>query len=257
MTFIIEIGELETYQECLDSPDSRNTPLSPTEYCDLKGSLSPHLQWDWGRTNVSLGPPFGLPQQPGIQVLAEPTGPYQDEPVPVALPAQTVGDVVMALPADFKGWHNAAKGEYVGVGAGGKLIIKTIPANAGGVTVNGDVVIAPPEEDEVGWIADLGDLVDIYQDYSGQGGTDPQPPAVITTPTATVIPGTGGPVAAQCATGASPVWKKVCGVYKWVYPKRKRRRQLLTNRDYDDLLKLQTLKVNANMTAAISKALTR
>ncbi len=74
-------------------------------------------------------------------------------------------------------------------------------------------------------------------------------------PPAVIPPGAVG--TGSCGGGPSPVLKKVCGVYKWVIPKRRRRRQLLTNRDYNDLLKLQTLKVNQNMTAAISKALTR
>lgn len=39
--------------------------------------------------------------------------------------------------------------------------------------------------------------------------------------------------------GATPVYKKVCGVYKWVIPKRKRRKQLLTNSDAAGLAKLK------------------
>lgn len=39
--------------------------------------------------------------------------------------------------------------------------------------------------------------------------------------------------------GPSPVWKKVCGVYKWVYPKRRRRRQLITQSDAAGLAKLK------------------
>ena len=41
--------------------------------------------------------------------------------------------------------------------------------------------------------------------------------------------------------GASPVYKKVCGQYKWVYPKRRRRKQLLTNSDAAGLAKLKGL----------------
>ncbi len=53
------------------------------------------------------------------------------------------------------------------------------------------------------------------------------------------------------------VYKKVCGEYKWVKQKRRRRRKLLTDSDYNGLLKLQTLKNNANMNIAIAKALGR
>jgi len=44
----------------------------------------------------------------------------------------------------------------------------------------------------------------------------------------------------QCGT-ASPVYKKVCGAYKWVFPKRRRRKQLLTNSDAAGLAKLKGL----------------
>lgn len=75
--------------------------------------------------------------------------------------------------------------------------------------------------------------------------------------------GGGGPTivaqgAANCgAGGASPVYKKVCGQYRWVYPKRRRRRALLTESDYNALLRIEGLKVNKNMTVAVAKALTR
>ncbi len=71
-------------------------------------------------------------------------------------------------------------------------------------------------------------------------------------------PGVPPAVAQQCGpAGGWPVWKRVCGVYKWVYPKRRRRRQLLTESDYNGLLRIESLKVNSNMKVAIAKALTR
>jgi len=57
---------------------------------------------------------------------------------------------------------------------------------------------------------------------SGGGGPPPAPP------------GNGGD-----GCGPSPVYKKVCGVYKWVYPKRRRRRQLITLSDAAGLAKLK------------------
>lgn len=53
------------------------------------------------------------------------------------------------------------------------------------------------------------------------------------------------------------VYKKVCGEYRWVKQKRRRRRQLLTESDFNALLRIQALKVNTNMTIAIAKALGR
>jgi len=108
---------------------------------------------------------------------------------------------------------------------------------------------------------DLGDAaVDIILGNLGLGFTDNNPPNTGTTPPdggSITANGTNMSVPAVCNTGASPVYKKVCGVYKWVYPKRRRRRTLLTESDYNALLRVQNLKVNQNMTVAIAKALTR
>lgn len=258
VTFIIDAGELETFQQCLNSADSLNTPLSPEAYCEAKRLLSPHLQWDWGRDiGVSLGPPPGLFPQPGSQVFEEPIGPYQDEPEPVTLPLPTGGNAVISVSAHdaeslpgFAGW-NIPGVEFLRF-IGGKLQKFLVEQTT------------TEEVEPVGWITDLTDaIVQVAPLFNDSGGMTTQPilnydasdPQVVTNG------GSGGPGApvtfANCGPTASPVWKKVCGEYKWVYPKRRRRRQLLTNRDYNDLLKLQTLKVNNNMTAAISKALTR
>lgn len=78
------------------------------------------------------------------------------------------------------------------------------------------------------------------------------------TPGAGVVGGNGGPQLMaegpsggpgqiyDCATGPppppdcgpSPVYKKVCGSYRWVYPKRRRRKQLLTKSDLSGLSSL-------------------
>jgi len=47
-----------------------------------------------------------------------------------------------------------------------------------------------------------------------------------------------------CGPCASPVYKKVCGGYKWVYPKRKRRKQLLTKSDAKGLAALKGILGN-------------
>lgn len=41
--------------------------------------------------------------------------------------------------------------------------------------------------------------------------------------------------------GPKPVYKYSCGGYRWVYPKRRRRKQLLTNSDAAGLAKLKGL----------------
>ena len=49
--------------------------------------------------------------------------------------------------------------------------------------------------------------------------------------------------AASCG-GASPVYKKVCGQYKWVQPKRRRRKRLATQGDLKDLAALKGILGN-------------
>jgi len=46
-------------------------------------------------------------------------------------------------------------------------------------------------------------------------------------------------------------------VWKWIKPKRRRRKILLTESDYNSLLRIQSLKVNQNMTVALAKTLGR
>jgi len=77
-------------------------------------------------------------------------------------------------------------------------------------------------------------------------------PAVFTDPVAGVVLAPSGPGSppmppgpppppggCNMNDGPSPVWKKVCGVYKWVYPKRRRRKQLLTQSDAVALAQLK------------------
>lgn len=56
------------------------------------------------------------------------------------------------------------------------------------------------------------------------------PPMPIATP---------GPMMDPCNPGPSPVYKKVCGIYKWVYPKRRRRKALATRTDIKSLAALK------------------
>ena len=59
------------------------------------------------------------------------------------------------------------------------------------------------------------------------------------------VPGPGilTPSAPACG-GASPVYKKVCGEYKWVTPKRRRRKRLATQGDLKDLAALKGILGN-------------
>lgn len=106
---------------------------------------------------------------------------------------------------------------------------------------------------------DLGDffsgVVDLGLGYFGSKTNAPPPtmgflPNNPNVTTGFVDPtGMGGPVgtarptlptgAAPQLCGPSPVWKKVCGTYKWVYPKRRRRKQLITQSDAAGLAKLK------------------
>ena len=57
-------------------------------------------------------------------------------------------------------------------------------------------------------------------------------------------PGVFTPSAPAACGGASPVYKKVCGEYKWVQPKRRRRKRLATQGDLKDLAALKGIHGN-------------
>lgn len=60
-----------------------------------------------------------------------------------------------------------------------------------------------------------------------------------------IIPEAPAPTASHsCGGGASPVYKKVCGQYKWVTPKRRRRKRLATQSDLKDLAALKGILGN-------------
>lgn len=65
----------------------------------------------------------------------------------------------------------------------------------------------------------------------------PVAPGIVPPLTAVPVPGVTfpapltGTVGTTCSTGPKPVYKMVCGVYKWVYPKRRRRKALVTKQD--------------------------
>jgi len=109
--------------------------------------------------------------------------------------------------------------------------------------------------DDVSWIEDIYDTIDVglggwlpggpvspWDDfpigipYTPPATTYPVPaPAPVPVPT---VPAVTTPTT-TCSTGPSPVYKKVCGVYKWVYPKRRRRKALVTKSDAQGLATLK------------------
>lgn len=68
-------------------------------------------------------------------------------------------------------------------------------------------------------------------------------PATVTAVPSGVVapPGVSAPTG---GCGAQPVYKKVCGVYKWVTPKRRRRKQLVTMGDAKGLATLKGILGN-------------
>lgn len=209
-----------TYEEPIPLVDRRDTPADP--------------EVPMGSSNIQ-----SLPPDPGVElsdlVISE---------APVPLPRETTVPLSAQQLIDKQWFETLHPGKtYVPVGQ-----LLDVPSAAQPTEIQ-------MAEDLFGDLGDLGvewirsqlGLAPTGQIEFVSGAVEASAaPAAVTAPTA-----------AACGTGASPVYKKVCGVYKWVYPKRRRRRALLTNGDYNDLLRIENLKVNKNMSVAIAKALTR
>jgi len=112
------------------------------------------------------------------------------------------------------------------------------------------------------------DFFDLGSAALGWAGTPTQlPEPSVITQTGTGVAGTSMgtlpnlPTAAASCEPDDPmkgyVMKKVCGQWRWIKPKRRRRKPLLTESDYNALLRIESLKVNKNMTVAIAKTLSR
>ncbi len=110
--------------------------------------------------------------------------------------------------------------------------------------------IVSAEEDDVGWISDVYDVVDTSVGGILPGGVPvgttnvftPTPPitgtpAVIPSPAVTVIPGTGTPV--PVASAKSYCMKLIDGQWRMVKMRRRRRKQLATKGDLQDLAALK------------------
>ena len=99
---------------------------------------------------------------------------------------------------------------------------------------------------------DLGDIYDVIDGSLGgvlpggvplgsvpiTGGVPGAVSAYVGTPAAPVVTTAQGQAPASCGGGA-PVYKKVCGEYRWVYPKRRRRKKLATKSDITALAQLK------------------
>lgn len=153
--------------------------------------------------------------------------------------------------------------------------VKTIAERRPTATPSSTTILQTIKEKPVG--LDLGNILgtglDLFERYQGlKGPTRVSAPAPVTqwggagygaeminSPTLIDSPFgiPGVEVIGEENLDKGMVYKKVCGQYKWVKQKHRRRRKLLTDADYNGLLKLQTLKNNANMNIAIAKALGR
>lgn len=112
---------------------------------------------------------------------------------------------------------------------------------------NSEGIVETTEDSDMGVLDDLWEKIDeeIFDGWLPGGappGGDPNLPAV---PGVTPIPGTGGPIAGPAgptsspACGGRPVYKYSCGAYRWVYPKRRRRKPLVTQSDLKGLAALK------------------
>lgn len=123
-----------------------------------------------------------------------------------------------------------------------------------GVTYE-DTVVGSPPEDDTSILGDIYDLVDSRIGGILPGGTEPfwsggvtnpgfpisgfvAPPTPVLNPA--IVPAPGTTVAVTPGdTMQGMVYKKVCGQYKWVKQKRRRRRNLATKGDLKDLAALK------------------
>ncbi len=237
--------------------DLRDTPWDPwLDRRDLPGPpASPIIEFP-------VGPPelYPLPQ-PGDELFDVVPGPrppptipvkiVHPPPVPFPRRSHVVEPPRTLPPLDWR--RPGASWEEIQAGRAGLIDAGATPG-----------IVAGEPMPSGNFFDDLGDVAVEYIDNLVNPGQAPPlyPDSFNDFPN---LPPLQGPVQpgqviqpTSCApSGPSPVWKKVCGQYKWVYPKSRRRRALLTERDYNSLLKLQTLKVNQNMTVAIAKALSR
>ncbi len=164
----------------------------------------------------------------------------------------------------FGGWHDAAQTMYY-TWENGVMVLKSVNSAPPNLTLQQPATTTAEEPGMASW-EDLGDLglewvktqLGLGPDYSYSGTL----PAITTAGTATATAtGSGG-----AGMGMPPInpttgqpyrnlkWDPWKG--KWVRCRR-RRRKLLTESDYNALLKIQTLKNNSNMNVAIAKALGR
>lgn len=206
-------------------------PRSPT--IDRRDIAVPDPQIPVGLPDVQPPPPEPRVVLPNLVIAERPVT------EPDALPGTTIGEPVPLSDAE---WYENLFGR---------------PSIPPGPALPAELELHIPETPVTDFFHDLGDVVvDIARDtfLPGADVVTNLNPTTTVTPT---IPGAPAAPSGACGTGASPVYKQVCGVWKWVYPKRRRRRALLTEGDYNALLRIENLKVNKNMSVAIAKALTR
>ncbi len=155
------------------------------------------------------------------------------------------------LPATFP-WISQGNGRWTYYWPDGT--ITTSLSEEGVRTIAREQGIPSPlgEEDDVTIFEDIWDVIDENVGGVLPGGTPPfweqppgySPPPRIPPPTNFPAPAPapmppGAPPMQNQQCGPWPVQKRVCGVYKWVYPKRRRRKQLVTRSDIKGLAALK------------------
>lgn len=231
-----------------------------------------------GGLDIPLGPLPGYagPVQ-GVEVPPGIPGPVPSGTPPAETPTGSRADVQSVLrifQEDDGQWAVQVGGAIYG--ALSHEVAQRIYANE--LAKAGSLVTAPPpatyvqpvpavvatEESDVGFILDVvegienvGRVVDAIGNILDDGVPVMSQQQLVAAG-ATVVNGQtmGTPATGVAMKGMYFSPRANCGAGGWIKYRRKRRK-LLSESDFNSLLKLQTLKVNANMTIAISKALTR
>lgn len=226
------------------------------------------IEWASNQIDVSMGrgdiPTVEL-ESPWIPELVPEAPPFKENPLPPEIDRRDIPPVQEVALSDEE-WFRRMHPDLVYAPPGREVVPTFIPALPGTeeraqqAPLLGEMSIHELEEpDDVGWITDtLGNVYDVVD--ASVGGILPggvpfgqvpitggipavvdfatggaAPPVVINQPV------TGVPVT-TCATDdpmRGMVYKKVCGTYKWVKVKRRRRRALVTQTDLRGLAALK------------------
>ncbi len=210
-----------------------------------------------GSPTYISGPDYARDEVSGIPNISKPPVPVQQ-----TIPAQVTTDDTLIKQISDGSWEVVYMGNIWGARtqAEAQLVLERAIQNASKDPVQAEVVTN--EEEGVSIINDvlagISTAADIYATVQTAGA----PVNLVQSGTgAAVQPGvvleSQASIAANAATKGMVYSPRAnCGRGGWI-KRRRRRRQLLSESDYNALLRIETLKVNKNMTMAIGKALTR